>query len=164
MALRNAVMAALLDGEASGYDLAKGFEASVANFWMATPQQVYRELGFGPDVTPESDPDLFGIADNYAGRGRFWLAMDGELAGLTIIVGAFGIGYLLGGRGDHLHDVGGLGTAQRNTAAALTIATENFTDPNVLVTVTLANLIGLVVLMLIARIVSRDNVVRIATA
>ncbi|ASN22772.1 PadR family transcriptional regulator [Streptomyces pluripotens] len=44
MALRHAVMAALLDGEASGYDLAKGFDASVANFWMATPQQLYREL------------------------------------------------------------------------------------------------------------------------
>ncbi|MFJ9556602.1 PadR family transcriptional regulator [Nocardiopsis sp. NPDC101807] len=44
MALRNAVMAALLDGEASGYDLAKNFDASVANFWMATPQQLYREL------------------------------------------------------------------------------------------------------------------------
>ncbi|WP_405014935.1 PadR family transcriptional regulator [Kitasatospora sp. NBC_01539] len=44
MALRNAVMAALLEGEASGYDLAKGFDASVANFWTATPQQLYREL------------------------------------------------------------------------------------------------------------------------
>ncbi|MGF1430635.1 PadR family transcriptional regulator [Kitasatospora sp. LaBMicrA B282] len=44
MALRNAVMAALLEGEASGYDLAKAFDASVANFWMATPQQLYREL------------------------------------------------------------------------------------------------------------------------
>ncbi|WP_354637805.1 PadR family transcriptional regulator [Kitasatospora camelliae] len=44
MALRNAVMAALLEGEASGYDLAKGFDASVANFWSATPQQLYREL------------------------------------------------------------------------------------------------------------------------
>ncbi|WP_078910211.1 PadR family transcriptional regulator [Streptomyces sp. NRRL S-87] len=44
MALRNALMAALLEGEASGYDLAKEFDASVANFWMATPQQLYREL------------------------------------------------------------------------------------------------------------------------
>ncbi|MCZ7415406.1 MULTISPECIES: PadR family transcriptional regulator [unclassified Streptomyces] len=44
MALRNAVLAALLEGEASGYDLAKGFDASIANFWMATPQQLYREL------------------------------------------------------------------------------------------------------------------------
>jgi DNA-binding PadR family transcriptional regulator len=44
MALRNAIMATLLEGEASGYDLAKGFDASVANFWMASPQQLYREL------------------------------------------------------------------------------------------------------------------------
>ncbi|MEU6816053.1 PadR family transcriptional regulator [Streptomyces sp. NPDC046860] len=44
MSLRNAVMATLLEGEASGYDLAKGFNASVANFWTATPQQLYREL------------------------------------------------------------------------------------------------------------------------
>ncbi|WP_229481558.1 PadR family transcriptional regulator [Mycolicibacterium mageritense] len=44
MALRDAVLAALLDGESSGYDLAKRFDASVANFWTATPQQLYREL------------------------------------------------------------------------------------------------------------------------
>ena len=44
MALRNAILASLLDGEASGYDLAKAFHSSVANFWTATPQQLYREL------------------------------------------------------------------------------------------------------------------------
>jgi DNA-binding PadR family transcriptional regulator len=44
MSLRDAVLAALLAGESSGYDLAKDFDASVANFWMATPQQLYREL------------------------------------------------------------------------------------------------------------------------
>jgi DNA-binding PadR family transcriptional regulator len=44
MSLRDAVLAALLEAEASGYDLAKSFDASVANFWMATPQQLYREL------------------------------------------------------------------------------------------------------------------------
>src|ERR1044072_6801219 len=44
MALRNAVIAALLKGEASGYDLAKAFDATVANFWMSTPQQLNREL------------------------------------------------------------------------------------------------------------------------
>ena len=44
MALRDAILAALLDGEASGYDLTKAFDSSVANFWMATPQQLYREL------------------------------------------------------------------------------------------------------------------------
>jgi DNA-binding PadR family transcriptional regulator len=44
MALRDAVLTALLAGEASGYDLAKAFDASVADFWTATPQQLYREL------------------------------------------------------------------------------------------------------------------------
>jgi DNA-binding PadR family transcriptional regulator len=44
VSLRDAVLAALLEAEYSGYDLAKSFDASVANFWMATPQQLYREL------------------------------------------------------------------------------------------------------------------------
>ncbi|THA68613.1 PadR family transcriptional regulator [Streptomyces sp. A0958] len=44
MSLKYAILAALLEGEASGYDLAKVFDVSVANFWSATPQQLYREL------------------------------------------------------------------------------------------------------------------------
>lgn len=44
MALRHAVLAALLEGEASGYALSKRFDVTVANFWSATPQQLYREL------------------------------------------------------------------------------------------------------------------------
>lgn len=44
MSLRNAVLAALIDREASGYELAKQFHVSVANFWTATSQQLYREL------------------------------------------------------------------------------------------------------------------------
>ncbi|MFH8572519.1 PadR family transcriptional regulator [Streptomyces sp. NPDC017993] len=44
MSLKYAVLAALLEGESSGYDLAKIFDVSVSNFWAATPQQLYREL------------------------------------------------------------------------------------------------------------------------
>lgn len=44
MALRHAVLATLLDGDASGYELAKRFDASVASFWHALPQQIYGEL------------------------------------------------------------------------------------------------------------------------
>ena len=44
MALRHAVLASLLEGEASGYQLSKRFDVAVANFWAATPQQLYREL------------------------------------------------------------------------------------------------------------------------
>jgi DNA-binding PadR family transcriptional regulator len=44
MGLRHAVLAALLEGEASGYELAKRFDVTVAEFWSATPQQLYRDL------------------------------------------------------------------------------------------------------------------------
>jgi DNA-binding PadR family transcriptional regulator len=44
MALRHAVLAALLDGEHSGYQLAKIFDTAVSNFWHAVPQQLYTEL------------------------------------------------------------------------------------------------------------------------
>ncbi|TDE58861.1 PadR family transcriptional regulator [Nonomuraea mesophila] len=44
MALRHAVLAALLGEELSGYQLAKAFDLGVANFWHALPQQLYAEL------------------------------------------------------------------------------------------------------------------------
>lgn len=44
MSLRHAVLAALTSGEASGYELAKRFDAGVANFWHARRQQIYAEL------------------------------------------------------------------------------------------------------------------------
>jgi DNA-binding PadR family transcriptional regulator len=44
MSLKYAVLAALLEGEASGYELSKVFDVSPANFWASTPQQLYRQL------------------------------------------------------------------------------------------------------------------------
>ncbi|HRV60903.1 MAG: PadR family transcriptional regulator [Solirubrobacterales bacterium] len=44
MALKHAVLAALSAEPGSGYELSKRFDASVANFWTASAQQVYREL------------------------------------------------------------------------------------------------------------------------
>lgn len=73
MALRHAVLAALLDGEYSGYQLAKVFDISVANFWHALPQQVYAELAklereglvAGRQVVQETRPNkrLFHVTD-----------------------------------------------------------------------------------------------------
>ncbi|MEU8678835.1 PadR family transcriptional regulator [Streptomyces sp. NPDC048560] len=65
MALRHAVLAALLDGEYSGYQLAKAFDIGVANFWHALPQQVYAELSkleqdglvAGREVVQETRPN-----------------------------------------------------------------------------------------------------------
>lgn len=44
MALSHAILAALLGGSCSGYDLCKRFEGSVGFFWQASFQQIYREL------------------------------------------------------------------------------------------------------------------------
>ncbi|GHA95016.1 MULTISPECIES: PadR family transcriptional regulator [Streptomyces] len=73
MALRHAVLAALLDGEYSGYQLAKAFDIGVANFWHAVPQQLYTELAklekeglvAGRQVIQESRPNkrLFRVTD-----------------------------------------------------------------------------------------------------
>ncbi|MER5184164.1 PadR family transcriptional regulator [Streptomyces sp. NPDC002896] len=73
MALRHAVLAALLDEELSGYELAKAFDLGVANFWHAQPQQVYAELPrleqdgliTGREVVQESRPNkrLFKVTD-----------------------------------------------------------------------------------------------------
>jgi bile acid:Na+ symporter, BASS family len=86
------------------------------------------------------------------------------LVGLVFVAAAFGIGYLMGGGKDHLEDVGGLGTAQRNTAAGMIVAAQNFSDyPNVLVMLTLANTLGIVMLLFIAKGLSRDNKVETET-
>ncbi|MGW7438924.1 PadR family transcriptional regulator [Streptomyces sp. NPDC054849] len=76
MALRHAVLAALLDAEYSGYELAKSFSIGVANFWHALPQQLYAELAKlekeglveGRQVVQEGRPNkrLFQVTD--AGR------------------------------------------------------------------------------------------------
>ncbi|WP_151770694.1 PadR family transcriptional regulator [Streptomyces abyssomicinicus] len=73
MALRHAVLAALLDEELSGYQLAKAFDLGVANFWYAQPQQLYAELTrlerdglvSGREVVQESRPNkrLFRVTD-----------------------------------------------------------------------------------------------------
>ncbi|MEM1145171.1 MAG: PadR family transcriptional regulator [Pseudomonadota bacterium] len=44
MALRYAILTALLDEEHSGYDLARNFDHSLGFFWQASHQQIYREL------------------------------------------------------------------------------------------------------------------------
>jgi BASS family bile acid:Na+ symporter len=86
------------------------------------------------------------------------------LVGLLFVLAAFGLGYLAGWGKDHLEDVGGLGTAQRNTAAGVIVAIQNFKDPNVFVMLTLANMFGIVALLVIAKMLSRDNKLKVGTA
>lgn len=75
------------------------------------------------------------------------------VAGVLLIVGAFAVGYLLS---RHEHSaVFGLGTAQRNVAGAMVIASRDFGDPDVLVMITASVLAGLFVLFPIAWLLSR---------
>jgi len=85
------------------------------------------------------------------------------LFGLVFVAAAFGIGYLAGAGHDHLEDVGGLGTAQRNMAAGVIVAIGNFPDRNVFVMLTFANILGIVMLLFVARTLSRDNKLKIET-
>jgi BASS family bile acid:Na+ symporter len=93
---------------------------------------------------------------NIIGTGAFLVA-------LGFVLVAFGLGYLAGWGKDHLEDVGGLGTAQRNTAAGVIVAIQNFKDPNVFVMLTLANILGIVMLLVIAKMLSRDNKIKMET-
>jgi BASS family bile acid:Na+ symporter len=65
------------------------------------------------------------------------------------------VGYALGGPSPGTRSVLGLGTGQRNVAAALVIATQNFTDPGVVVMILVSTLAGLVVLLPAARHLAR---------
>ncbi|MEV4482670.1 PadR family transcriptional regulator [Micromonospora coxensis] len=44
MALEHAILVALLEQPASGYELARRFDRSIGRFWTATHQQIYRVL------------------------------------------------------------------------------------------------------------------------
>jgi predicted Na+-dependent transporter len=78
------------------------------------------------------------------------------VAALLFIAGAFGIGWVLGGAfGAHLRDEMALGTAQRNFAAALVVATQAFDAPGVLVMAVLVSLVTMAVLFPTAKLLNR---------
>lgn len=45
MALADAILVCLTEKPMTGYDLARTFDSSIGFFWMASHQQIYRELG-----------------------------------------------------------------------------------------------------------------------
>src|SRR5690349_6011673 len=45
MALEHAILVSLAERSASGYDLARRFDASIDHFWKASHQQIYKVLG-----------------------------------------------------------------------------------------------------------------------
>jgi BASS family bile acid:Na+ symporter len=81
----------------------------------------------------------------------------GILAGLLFIALAYGVGWLLGGPGADTRVVLGLGTAQRNIAAALVVGSQSFEDAKVVVMVVVVAIVGLLILMPLSRMLARDR-------
>jgi len=75
----------------------------------------------------------------------------GMLASILFLFGGAGIGWLLGGPDAGARGVMALGTAQRNLAAALAVAGQNFNDPQVLVMVVVVGVVGLLIVTPLAR-------------
>jgi BASS family bile acid:Na+ symporter len=78
----------------------------------------------------------------------------GIVAALIFVAICFGLGWVLGGPGADTRGVLALGTAQRNTAAALVVAGQNFTDAKVVVMITVVMIISFAVLMPLARVLA----------
>jgi BASS family bile acid:Na+ symporter len=80
----------------------------------------------------------------------------GILAGLLFIAVGFGVGWALGGPDTDTRRVLALATAQRNIAAALVVGSQSFDDPKVVVMVVVVAIVGLLFLMPLSRVLSRD--------
>jgi DNA-binding PadR family transcriptional regulator len=85
MSLPFAILTALLERESTGIELTRRFDRSFGYFWMATHQQIYRELdrlkkdGFVANSTPpggsgRGQPKQFAITDAGVTALREWLA------------------------------------------------------------------------------------------
>jgi len=84
----------------------------------------------------------------------------GILASILFLLVGAGIGWLLGGPGLGTKGALALGTAQRNIAAALVVGGKNFDDPKVLVMVVVVAVVGLLILMPLARALGARSTVQ----
>lgn len=87
----------------------------------------------------------------------------GILAGVLFLAVGFIVGWALGGAARETRSVLGLGTAQRNIAAALVVANQSFDDPNVVVMVVVIAIVGLLTLMPLSRALGRRVAAATAT-
>ena len=85
------------------------------------------------------------------------LGTGGILAALLLVAAGYGFGWLLGGPTADTRTVLGLGTAQRNIAAALVVGSQNFTDPRVVVMVVVGAIVSLMILLPLSRTLSKHS-------
>lgn len=85
---------------------------------------------------------------------QMWKAIG---VGLLVLLVAFYVGYGTGGGNPERSQIGGLGTGQRNTAAAMVVVGSNVDDASVFVAVTLLNTLGMIMLLSIAKRLAGDG-------
>jgi BASS family bile acid:Na+ symporter len=98
------------------------------------------------------------IASTILGNLREILGIFGTgaiLAAVILIVGAFAIGFALGGRNTAAQEVLALGTGQRNISAATVVATQAVDNPETLSMVVVTSLVGFAVLFPLAGVLRR---------
>jgi len=81
----------------------------------------------------------------------------GGLAVILFLFLSLGAGFFLGGRNAASRSVMALGTGQRNISAALVVAGQNFKDPEVMVTLIVTAVVGLLILMPAAVLMKKGN-------
>jgi BASS family bile acid:Na+ symporter len=81
----------------------------------------------------------------------------GGLAVILFLFVSLGAGFFLGGRTASARSVMALGTGQRNISAALVVAGQNFKDPEIMVTLIVTAVVGLLILMSAAVLMKKGN-------
>jgi BASS family bile acid:Na+ symporter len=76
------------------------------------------------------------------------------LAGLLFIALGYAVGWALGGPGADVRLVLGMGTAQRNIAAALVVGSQSFSNPSVVVMVVVVAMVSLLILVPLSRVLA----------
>jgi BASS family bile acid:Na+ symporter len=79
------------------------------------------------------------------------------LAGLLFIALGYAVGWALGGPRADMRLVLGLGTAQRNIAAALVVGTQSFSNPSVVVMVVVVAMVSLLILLPLSRVLAHNS-------
>lgn len=79
------------------------------------------------------------------------------LAGLLFIALGYAVGWALGGPAADTRPVLGLGTAQRNIAAALVVGSQSFSNPRVVVMVVVVTIVSLLILLPMSRLLARKG-------
>lgn len=79
----------------------------------------------------------------------------GILAAVAFTVVCAAMGWFIGGPAVDTRSVLALGTAQRNTAAALVVAGQNFSDPKVVVMITVVMIVAFATLVPLARVLAQ---------